>query len=177
MAKFRIIEDLIEYSDGVGIKLIYNFLLNPNLHATINYRLANYISRVSILLPFCKILMYVNRVFFNVDIDYRADLAGGFVMKHGMGVVIGKNVKSLGKLTIYQQVTIGGDGRTRKLTDGNTIDQPIIEDNVTIYSHAVIVGPTIVGENSSVGAKTFIKKDIPKNTIVYENKNLVVRKL
>lgn len=37
---------------------------------------------------------------FHVDIDYRADLAGGFVLVHGLGTVIGKTVIYTGAIVV-----------------------------------------------------------------------------
>jgi len=57
-----------------------------------------------------------------VDIDYRADLAGGFMLIHGLGTVIGKNVISRGKLKVYQHVTLGGgNGKVGRLVEDGKV--------------------------------------------------------
>jgi len=61
------------------------------------------------LIPVAKLIWYMNRLLFHCDIDYRADLAGGFMIVHGLGIVIGSGVKSNGRLKVYQGVTLGGD--------------------------------------------------------------------
>ena len=51
---------------------------------------------------------------------------------------------------------------------------PTIEDNVTIYSNAsVLGGDTVVGEGSVIGGNTFIIKSVPSGTIV--NNKAVMR--
>ncbi len=62
-----------------------------------------------------KVVWYLNRVLYHVDLDYKAQLAPGFKLVHGLGVVVGAGVVSDGPLTVYQGVTIGGShGCSRK---------------------------------------------------------------
>lgn len=58
--------------------------------------------------PLAKVVWYINRVIYSVDLDYRARLAPGFKLTHGLCVVVGAGVVSEGPLTLYQGVTIGG---------------------------------------------------------------------
>ncbi|MFA1015971.1 serine O-acetyltransferase [Dubosiella newyorkensis] len=154
----RIWKDLHEFSRGSTKKAIVTLLTNPCFHLICLYRLSNFLYRIHLSF-LSKLIWYLNRFLFSVDIDYRADLAGGLVIKHGLGIVIGMNVKSLGKLTVYQGVTIGGSGKERLLND-SIITQPIIEDNVIIYSNAMLFGPIIVGKNQYIKAGEIIKEDI-----------------
>lgn len=104
----RIVEDLIAFSEGKGIKKVAaTILLNPCFHCVCLYRLSNLLYRKH-LAPLSKVVWYINRLLFHADIDFRADLGGGFVLVHGLGVVIGSSVMSTGPLTVYQGVTIGG---------------------------------------------------------------------
>ena len=43
---------------------------------------------------------------------------------------------------------------------------PIIGDNVSIGSGAVVVGPIHIGDNVSIGANSYVDKDIPDNVVV-----------
>jgi serine O-acetyltransferase len=43
---------------------------------------------------------------------------------------------------------------------------PTIQDNVTIYSHATILGDITIGENAVIGAGVWIKNDVPPDTMV-----------
>jgi len=97
------------------------FLLNPCFHAEVLFRLSVLLYRGH-LEPLAKIVWCFNRMLYDVDLDYKAKLAPGFRLVHGLGVVIGAGVVSEGPLTVYQGVTIGGshgrhceDGRGRCL--------------------------------------------------------------
>ena len=117
-----------------------------------------------------KSVWYLNRLLFHVDIDYRADLAGGVVLVHGLGTVIGKDVKSEGKLYVYQGVTLGGspNGVLREDSLGRKIGMPLLKDNVRIYTRAIVVGGIVVGENSIIKAGRIVTSDVAtaENTMV-----------
>lgn len=147
----KLIKDLREFvgDGGVG-KIVGTVLINPCFHSVVLYRLSSFFYKIkcSIL---AKFVWYINRVFFSVDIDYRANLAGGFVLVHGLGTVIGKDVVSLGTLVVYQGVTIGGSGKS-KIIDCRECWQPIIETGVKIYANAMVLGPVRISENSIIKA-------------------------
>lgn len=107
----RLKEDYKQFLTRKGVKKkIATLLFNPNFHAVCLYRLSSLLYKCHLELP-AKIIWYFNRLLFHVDIDYRADLAGGFVLVHGLGTVIGKNVISKGPLIVYQHVNSGGRKR------------------------------------------------------------------
>lgn len=157
----RIIDDFKEFSSGGGTgKKLATLFFNPNFHSVCLYRLSNlfYKMHLSII---SKIIWYINRMLFHVDIDYRADLAGGFVLVHGLGTVIGKSVRSKGRLTVYQGVTIGGNnGKIRLDEAGKSFGQPIIGENVKVYTGAGIYGPVIVQDKTVIKAGSIVTHDI-----------------
>ena len=147
----RLIEDYREFTKNDGmIKKFSTVFLSPCFQSVALYRLSSffYHNRLGVL---AKLVWYINRIIFSVDIDYRADLAGGFVLIHGLGTVIGKDVVSKGKLIVYQGVTIGGSGKS-KIIDCVECWQPIIGTGVKIYANAMILGPVQISENSIVKA-------------------------
>ena len=83
------------------------FFLNPCFHAVALFRLSTLLYRGHVE-PLAKIVWCLNRMLYHVDLDYKAKLAPGFRLVHGLGVVIGAGVVSEGPLTVYQGVTIGG---------------------------------------------------------------------
>lgn len=95
-------------------KSLGTLLLNPCFHAVALFRLSSLLYRIH-LEPVAKVIWYLNRVLYHVDLDYKAQLAPGFKLVHGLGVVVGAGVVSEGPLTVYQGVTIGGShGRSRQ---------------------------------------------------------------
>ena len=107
----KIVKDLKAFSNNSKKQAIVTIITNPCFHAVFNYRVSNFFYKCHLSL-IAKWIWYFNRMWFHVDIDYRANLAGGFVIKHGLGLVIGKDVESRGSLVVYQGVTLGGSGKT-----------------------------------------------------------------
>ena len=157
----RIVQDYNAFTKGEGaLKKISTIVFNPCFHSVCLFRLSNalYKCHLSIL---AKITWYINRLFFHVDIDYRANLAGGLVLVHGLGIVIGKSVKSKGRLTIFQGVTIGGNkGRTHIEENGEIRGQPTIGENVTIYANACVVGPIHIADGKTINAGMIVSRDV-----------------
>jgi serine O-acetyltransferase len=156
----RLYKDLIEFSGGESKKMIATIFLNPCFHCVALYRLSNLLYRVHLNI-LAKIVWYFNRIIYNADIDYRADLAGGFVLVHGLGCVIGRGVISKGKLKVYQGVTIGGTGKFIE-KDNEKIWMPIIGDDVTIYTDAKVFGPIYIADGSIIKANSVVTNDINK---------------
>lgn len=157
----RITNDFKAFINGGSYgKAVATILFNPNFHSICLFRLSSFFNKIHLSI-ISKILWYLNRLLFHVDIDYRADLAGGFVMIHGLGTVIGRSVCSKGKLTIYQGVTIGGNnGKTRVDNNGKIWGQPLIEDNVIIYTNACVFGPIVISRDMVIKAGSIITHDV-----------------
>lgn len=143
----KLIKDLREFVGDGGIgKIVWTVLFNPCFHSVVLYRLSSFFYKIkcSVL---AKIVWYINRVFFSVDIDYRANLAGGFVLVHGLGTLV-----------VYQGVTIGGSGKS-KVIDGVECWQPVIGTGVKLYTNAMVLGPVQISENSIIKAGERITTD------------------
>lgn len=151
-------------------------LLDINTWIIIIYRLSNIFADLR-LYPFAKVFWIINRILFNVDIDPRANLAGGLVLIHGMGIVIGHEVKSLGMMKIYQGATIGGNMAKREDIDGVNTGQPVIEPNVTIGINSSILGPIKIGQDSIIGTGAIVTKNVKRNTVIIEANKIIERNL
>lgn len=131
-------------------KALVTIISNPCFHSVALFRLENFLYKIH-LSPLSKLLWYINRVLFHTDIDYRARLAGGFKLVHGLGVVIGSGVESKGRLTVYQGVTIGGTGKYIE-DKGRKIWMPILGDNVILATDSKVLGPVLLQDNTFVKA-------------------------
>ncbi|MFA6960250.1 MAG: serine O-acetyltransferase EpsC [Opitutaceae bacterium] len=114
------------------------------------------------------------------DIHPGAQIGTHFFIDHCTGVVIGETARIGNHVKIYQGVTLGAKSFEVD-NDGNPIKgvkrHPDIDDNVTIYAHATILGgDTRIGAHSIIGANVWILEPIPANSIAYyKNENLVIR--
>ena len=99
-----------------------------------------------------------------IDIHPGAEIGDSFFIDHGTGVVIGETTVIKDNVKIYQGVTLGAlsfpkDACGMLLRDIKR--HPTIEDNVTIYANASVLGPITVGEGSIIGSNAWVKEDIP----------------
>lgn len=103
-----------------------------------------------------------------MEIMLGADIDEGLVIGHNVGIVITKNVKIGKNFVIRQNCSIGTDYKT---------DEPIvIGDNVEMGAGSNIIASGIrIGSNVTIGAMTFINKDIPDNSVVYTKKEMIVK--
>ena len=90
-----------------------------------------------------------------------------FFIDHGTGVVIGETAVIGKGCRLYQGVTLGalsfpkdGDGVLVK----GVPRHPILEDNVTVYAGATILGRITIGSGSIIGGNVWVTKDVPAGT-------------
>ena len=103
-----------------------------------------------------------------IDINPGATIGKYFFIDHGTGVVIGETTIIGENVKIYQGVTLGALSTRggRGLIDKKR--HPTIENNVTIYSGASILGgDTVIGKGSIIGGNVFLTKSIPAGTKVH----------
>ena len=115
-----------------------------------------------------------------IDIHSGAKIGKNFFIDHGTGVVIGETAVIGDNVKIYQGVTLGAlsfpkDERGRITRSGKR--HPTIEDNVTIYAEATILGDVTIGAGSVIGGNVWIKESVPAGvTITSPHAGLVCKK-
>ena len=70
--------------------------------------------------------------------------------------------------TVYQEVTFG----SKRDND----EMPTVENNVTAHTNSVICGPIIIHNGSTLGANTYVGKDVPKGTNVIGYKSVIIHR-
>lgn len=115
-----------------------------------------------------RICCYILRVVYGCEFSGEVRFHNNAQLVHnGLGcvfhpkTVIGENCK------IYQNVTLGGNG---KIVDGKeTVGAPILEENVAVFAGACVLGPIRIGHDSVIGANAVITKNVPPHSLVYGN--------
>ena len=104
-----------------------------------------------------------------IDINPGAQIGNRFFIDHGTGVVIGETAVIGTGVKLYQGVTLGAlsfpkDERGRIIKGGKR--HPTLEDNVTIYAEATILGNVTIGKGAVIGGNVWLKKSVAAGTTV-----------
>ncbi len=166
-----LVEDIQAAYDGDPAATRYEeiILAYPCVIAISTYRLAHvlYEERVP-LIP--RIMTEHAHSRTGIDIHPGARIGRGFFIDHGTGVVIGETTEIGDNVKIYQGVTLGAKSFPKDAS-GRAVKgikrHPRIEDNVTIYSGATILGgDVVIGAGSVIGGNVWLTHSIPPRTTV-----------
>lgn len=101
---------------------------------------------------------------FACDIMLGANIGEGLTIAHHVGVVVSKRVVAGRNMKLTQNSVIGnsGKGEPGKIEIGN---------NFFLGSNSCVIGDTLkIGDNVTVGAMSFVNKNLPDNCRVYTRK-------
>lgn len=148
-------------------------LAYPGFFAIVIYRLAHELYELKVpILP--RIMTEYAHQKSGVDIHPGAKIGKSFFIDHGTGVVIGETAVIGDNVKIYQGVTLGAMSVDKKLAKIKR--HPTIEDNVIIYSQAVILGgDTVIGHDSVIGGNSWLTESVPPYSVVYHKSEVKVR--
>lgn len=146
-------------------------LCYPVVHAMIHYRVAHCLMQLGMpVVP--RILTELAHSDTGIDIHPGASIGEYFSIDHGTGVVIGETCIIGNHVTLYQGVTLGAknfamgaDGRP-----ANIPRHPVIEDNVTIYSNASVLGRITIGHDSIIGGNVWVTESVPPGSKILQRK-------
>jgi len=106
----------------------------------------------------CSILQKRYAIYLSPKAQIGADLK----LPHAVGIVIGEGVVLGDRVTVYQNVTLGG----KVIGDQRAGNYPTVGDETTIFAGAVIVGRVHVGAKSVIGANSVVLRDVPNDATV-----------
>jgi serine O-acetyltransferase len=114
------------------------------------------------------------------DIHPGAQIGTHFFIDHCTGVVIGETAVIGDHVKLYQGVTLGA--KSFEVDEaGNPVKgvkrHPDVDDHVTIYAHATILGgDTRIGAHSVIGGNVWLLESVPAHSIAYyKGDDLVIR--
>ncbi len=135
----------------------------PSLLTMTHHRIAHELYKLKVpLIP--RILAEMAHSRTGIDIHPGATIGENFFIDHGTGVVIGETC-IIGKgCRLYQGVTLGALSFA-KADDGSLVKgiprHPILEDNVTVYAGATILGRITIGAGATIGGNVWLTRDVP----------------
>ena len=151
-------------------------LAYPGLFAIFVYRIAHILyDRKVPLIP--RLMTEYAHSKTGVDIHAGATIGEYFFIDHATGVVIGETTTIGSHVKIYQGVTLGALSTRKGQQLAGVKRHPTIEDDVTIYSNAsVLGGQTVVGKGAIIAGSAFVTESVPAYARVsLKNQEVVVR--
>ena len=119
----------------------------PAVTALVHYRVAHELDALGVgVIP--RMLTEYAHSATGIDIHPQARIGHHFAIDHGTGVVIGQTAKPR-----------------------NIPRHPIIEDNVTVYSNASLLGRITIGEGSVIGGNVWLTHSVPPHSRILQGRS------
>jgi len=140
----------------------------PGIVAITHHRIAHELYTLEVpLIP--RMISELAHAATGIDIHPGARIGASFFIDHGTGVVIGETCIIGERVRLYQGVTLGAKSFPAD-EHGHPIKgrprHPIVEDDVTIYAGATILGRVTIGRGSSIGGNVWLTRSVPPGSTV-----------
>lgn len=134
-------------------------LLYPGPKAIMFHRLAHFLYQINLFF-LARFVSELSRFLTGIEIHPGAKIGARLVIDHGMGVVIGETAEIGDDCIIFHGVTLGG------VKFDPVKRHPTLKNKVLVGAGAKILGPVTIGENSKIGANSFVLTDLPPHSRV-----------
>ncbi|WP_106831880.1 serine O-acetyltransferase [Parabacteroides pacaensis] len=140
----------------------------PGIRAITNYRIAHQLYLLQV--PYIpRMISEMAHSETGIDIHPGAEIGHYFSIDHGTGTVIGETSVIGNHVRIFQGVSLAGE-KLPPDENGHAIRNiprhPIVEDYVTIYSNATLIGRIRIGRGATICGNVWITKDVPAGTMI-----------
>ena len=143
--------------DEISFKFLgafFLFLKSNGFRLNVFLRFSLLFSKIPILKSLLQILI---NFFYSSDINLNAYYGPGIIFQHPFGIVIGQNVKILGEVVIFNNITIG------KKYPGKIGKMPEIGKKNIICSGSRILGSIKTGENCVISSNSVLTENLSSN--------------
>ena len=158
--------------------LLKRFVVSRTFRVTVTLRLCQWAaSGPGLRRRFLLIFQVLHRIAAHnacMDLPWRTKIGGGVLLVHGWGLVVNEGAVIGSNVTLLHGVTLGQSDRI--LSDGNRLTQfPIIEDEVWVGPHAIIIGGVTIGKGSRIAGGAFVYESVPPHSLVSGNPASIIR--
>lgn len=109
-----------------------------------------------------------------MDLPHETRIGPGLAITHGWGLVVSPGARVGANCTLFHGVTLGRkddiDAEGRRSSG-----YPIIEDEVWIGPHAIVIGAVTIGRGARIAGGAVVTKSVPAGAIVGGNPARVLR--
>jgi serine O-acetyltransferase len=144
----------------------------PSITAITHHRIAHELYRQGVpILP--RMISELAHSRTGIDLHPGAAIGEEFFIDHGTGTVIGETC-IIGKgCRLYQGVTLGAISFPKDSAGAlvkGVARHPIVEDGVTIYANATVLGRITLGAGSVIGANVWLTSTVPPGSKIMASK-------
>jgi len=152
----KMMQDLLAHyhRDAACDQYITPFLYFKGYHAVQSYRITHWLWQQKRFMLAAYIHSRIAELF-DVDIHPAAAIAGGLMVDHATGVVIGETAVIEEDVSMLHAVTLGGSG----VSEGQR--HPTICKGVLLSVGAKVLGNIKVGEGAKIGAGSVVLDNVP----------------
>lgn len=140
----------------------------PGALAILHHRIAHQLHMLGAVIV-ARVISELANARTGIDIHPGATIGPSFFIDHGTGVVIGETAIIGRGVRLYQHVTLGARSPLGLAPTGprtHHARHPIVEDDVTIYAGATILGRVTIGRGSVIGGNVWLLEDVPPESVV-----------
>lgn len=151
---------------------------NPAFLAVVTLRMCQLVQRQPalwriLLLPPARLVHRLACQLAGIELPWRTPVGPGLSLTHGRGIVVNVNAQIGRNVTLFHGVTLGQ--RDSIASDGTrSTKYPVIEDDVWIGPHAIVVGVTL-GKGSRIAGGAYVYEDVPPHCVVLGNPGRIVK--
>lgn len=129
-------------------------LLYPHIKALGFHRVSHFLYNHKLFF-LSRLNSNIARFWTGIEIHPGAKIGRGFLIDHGMGVVIGETTIIGDDCQIYHGVTLGGTGKQHAKR------HPTLGDGVMVGAGAKCLGNIVLGDHAKIGANAVVTRNVP----------------
>ncbi len=118
--------------------------------------------------PWLAAYVFIVHWLLGIELDYQTTVGPGLCIRHGVGIVIHRDVVIGGGCVLRQAVTIG-----ERHAGGRC---PILGNRVEIGAGAIILGAIRVGNGATVGAGSVVLEGVDDDCVVAGNPAKILKR-
>lgn len=143
---------------------------SPGFRAIVNYRIAHQLYLFKV--PFIpRMIAEMAHSETGIDIHPGARIGHHFSIDHGTGTVIGETSVIGNYVRLFQGVSLAGEKLPPDENGCATrgiARHPILEDHVTVYSNATLLGRIRIGQGVTICGNVWITRDVLPGEVVHQ---------
>lgn len=153
-------------------------LCYPGIRCMMHQRVAHQLYLLGAPTNFTRMLTEIAHSMTGIDIHPITSIGHHFFIDHGTGIVVGATAIIGNYVSLYQGVTLGAKSFPTDKKTGEKIRNlprhPILEDYVTVYANAVVLGRVTIGEGSTIGGNCWVVRSVPPFSSIVQTANRVL---